>query len=186
MDWVPTTLSAAVAASLGSIAPHALPEVLRAATQTEASGGQRGQSSKAVSSVQLLFVSAAQRNVPAKDLEMWLRGPHVGVGEGEAEMVAGAYGSVVESWREKLWEVWTGIAKVTDVRWRLVHRFGGSSGDRGDGPEAMEVQLSIQIQPKRCHGGAKELNIVCSIAELEDFLSKVKEANRQISRLVQS
>lgn len=124
------------------------------------------------SALACLFVEAAKSNVSAKAVAAFLCGT-CGVAEAQAQVVAGVFGNGKEQLRAELARTgghYSSIARLTGVDWRLQYRVASHNRD-----------LLYHVVLKTTSGNN---TFVCSVEQLHDLVSSLKDACKAVERSV--
>ena len=124
-----------------------------------------------------LLLEAAKADASAEDLTPVLE--ELSIVASRAELLARLYGAQKARVRDELGCTGFELPNLVDVSWRLDHQVLSSEAGK-----VSEPLYLVKFTTKDSGGGLRDIEFSCNRPQLADLLARVKDATKQVDRLV--
>lgn len=135
------------------------------------------------SSLVCVFVEAVKNDASSKALMSFLR-TECGIPETKGEVLADVFVSKKEELRNLLsrTSIYSGLPRLTGVDWRLDYCVS-SSEERA--ARELLYHVNLKTLEKDATGKDGRTNFVCSVEQLQDLVSRLKDACKSVERAIE-
>lgn len=132
-----------------------------------------------------LFVEAAKNDLSSKELCAFLRS-ECGVAQDRGELLSHLFANKKEELRTRLSLTanYSHLPQLSGVDWRLEYRTSSSS-DEGGPVRELVYHLSLKTRERDDDGELRKLDFSCSVEQLQDLVSQLKDACKSVERAVE-